>query len=186
VYGNKGSTDQHAYVQQLREGVNNFFAVFIRVLEDGGGDSGTIEVDEGVTPGDYLDGFWQGTRRALYENGRGSMTLTIPRADAFHLGMLIALFERAVGFYATMVNINAYHQPGVEAGKKAAAAVLDVQAKVVAQLFSGGTQTVEQVAEAIGMPDEIETVYHVLEHMVANGRANAARGEGVFDADYAL
>ena len=36
VYGNKGSTDQHAYVQQLREGVPNFFAVFIRVLESGG------------------------------------------------------------------------------------------------------------------------------------------------------
>ena len=26
VYGNKGSTDQHAYVQQLRDGVDNFFA----------------------------------------------------------------------------------------------------------------------------------------------------------------
>ena len=34
VYGNKGSTDQHAYVQQLREGVNNFFLTFIEVLED--------------------------------------------------------------------------------------------------------------------------------------------------------
>ena len=34
VYGNKGSTDQHAYVQQLREGVNNFFATFIEVLKD--------------------------------------------------------------------------------------------------------------------------------------------------------
>ena len=29
VYGNKGSTDQHAYVQQLRDGVSNFFATFI-------------------------------------------------------------------------------------------------------------------------------------------------------------
>ena len=37
VYGNKGSTDQHAYVQQLREGVDNFFVTFIRVLESGGG-----------------------------------------------------------------------------------------------------------------------------------------------------
>ena len=36
VYGNKGSTDQHAYVQQLRDGVNNFYAVFIQCLEDGG------------------------------------------------------------------------------------------------------------------------------------------------------
>ena len=35
VYGNKGSTDQHAYVQQLRDGVTNFFAVFIRVLDVG-------------------------------------------------------------------------------------------------------------------------------------------------------
>ena len=34
VYGNKGSTDQHAYVQQLRDGVANFFAVFIEVLKD--------------------------------------------------------------------------------------------------------------------------------------------------------
>lgn len=34
VYGNKGSTDQHAYVQQLREGVANFFATFVEVLED--------------------------------------------------------------------------------------------------------------------------------------------------------
>lgn len=34
VYGNKGSTDQHAYVQQLRDGVNNFFATFIEVLSD--------------------------------------------------------------------------------------------------------------------------------------------------------
>ena len=36
VYGNKGTTDQHAYVQQLRDGVNNFFVTFIRVLESGG------------------------------------------------------------------------------------------------------------------------------------------------------
>jgi glucose-6-phosphate isomerase len=32
--------------------------------------------------------------------------------------MLIALYERAVGPYASLVGINAYHQPGVEAGKK--------------------------------------------------------------------
>ena len=34
VYGNKGSTDQHAYVQQLREGVANFYATFIEVRCD--------------------------------------------------------------------------------------------------------------------------------------------------------
>src|SRR5206468_6487241 len=58
VYGNKGSTDQHAYVQQLRDGVNNFFATFIRVLESGGP---AQEVAPGVTAGDYLHGFLLGT-----------------------------------------------------------------------------------------------------------------------------
>ena len=66
VYGNKGSTDQHAYVQQLREGINNFFVTFIRVLKDRSGAS--IQVEDLITSGDYLDGFYQGTRKALYEN----------------------------------------------------------------------------------------------------------------------
>jgi glucose-6-phosphate isomerase len=40
---------------------------------------------------------------------------------------LITLFDSAVGFYASLININAYHQPGVEAGKKAAANIIDLQ-----------------------------------------------------------
>src|SRR5687767_7630761 len=121
VYGNKGSTDQHAYVQQLREGVPNFFALFIRVLESGGS---AMEVEPGATAGDYLHGFLLGTRAALFDNERESMTITIDRVDASTVGALIALFERAVGLYAVLIEVNAYHQPGVEAGKKAAAAVL--------------------------------------------------------------
>jgi glucose-6-phosphate isomerase len=35
VYGNKGSTDQHAYVQQLRDGIDNFFATYQRRLPAG-------------------------------------------------------------------------------------------------------------------------------------------------------
>ena len=58
VYGNKGSTDQHAYVQQLREGVNNFFLTFIEVLQDRARDY--VEIEPGVTSGDYLKGFFIG------------------------------------------------------------------------------------------------------------------------------
>ena len=104
VYGNKGSTDQHAYVQQLREGIANFFAVFIRVLEDGGS---AQEMEPGVTAGDYLHGFLLGTRTALYENDRESMTITVPRVEARIVGALIALFERAVGLYASLIGVNA-------------------------------------------------------------------------------
>ena len=65
VYGNKGSTDQHAYVQQLREGVANFFVTFIEVLKDREGSS--LLVEDGITSGDFLFGFLQGTRAALHE-----------------------------------------------------------------------------------------------------------------------
>ena len=34
VYGNKGSTDQHSFLQQLIEGPSNFFVTFIEVLKD--------------------------------------------------------------------------------------------------------------------------------------------------------
>lgn len=169
VYGNKGSTDQHAYVQQLRDGVNNFFIVFIRVLEDGGQ---RIEVDPGVTPGDYLHGFLLGTREALFANDRQSMTITVRKVDAKTIGGLIALFERAVGFYGSLVNINAYHQPGVEAGKKAAAAVLALQSKIVAAL-SSSPQSADQIAQNIGAADSAETVYLLLQHLAANGQAKA-------------
>jgi glucose-6-phosphate isomerase len=180
VYGNKGSTDQHAYVQQLRDGVNNFFLTFVRVLEDGGK---TVEVEPGATPGDFLHGFLLGTRAALFENDRESVTITVPRVDARTVGALIALFERAVGYYATLVNINAYHQPGVEAGKKAAAAVLDLQRKALAAL-SGSPQTADQVAAALGDPGSAETVYHVLEHLAANGRARVAREAGAAETTF--
>jgi glucose-6-phosphate isomerase len=172
VYGNKGSTDQHAYVQQLRDGVPNFFVTFVRVLEEGG--SG-VQVEPGVTAGDYLHGFLLGTRQALFENDRPSITLTIRRADARGLGVLIALFERAVGLYASLIGINAYHQPGVEAGKKAAAAVLKLQAQA-AQALGAEAQTAAQVAARIGSADAVETVYWVLEHLAANGRAAASGG----------
>ncbi|MDY7024299.1 MAG: glucose-6-phosphate isomerase, partial [Cyanobacteriota bacterium] len=94
VYGNKGSTDQHAYVQQLREGVSNFFATFIEVLKDRQGSS--PEVEPNVTAGDYLSGFLQGTRQALYENQRDSITITVNEASPRTVGALIALYERAV------------------------------------------------------------------------------------------
>ena len=56
VYGNKGSTDQHAYVQQLRDGLDNFFVTFIEVLKDRAPERAVLEVEPGVTSGDYLFG----------------------------------------------------------------------------------------------------------------------------------
>ena len=163
VYGNKGSTDQHAYVQQLRDGVHNFFVTFIEVRKDRAGQS--IEVEPGVTSGDFLQGFLRGTRAALYEGGRDSLTISIPEVTPFQVGALIALYDRAVGFYATLVNINAYHQPGVEAGKKAAATVLKTLTRVRGSL-SATAQTASQIATALS--EDPEAVFHALNHLAAN------------------
>jgi len=172
VYGNKGSTDQHAYVQQLREGVNNFFATFIEVRYGRNGDS--IEVEPGNTSQDYLQGFLRGSRKALYENGRNSVTISIREVTPHTLGMLIALFERAVSFYASLVNINAYHQPGVEAGKAAAATFLDLLGRVRSRLVSEA-KTAEQVAFEVDA--DPEDVYHCLVHLANNREAQMSLGK---------
>jgi glucose-6-phosphate isomerase len=171
VYGNKGSTDQHAYIQQLRDGVNNFFACFIEVRK--GRDGKSIEVDPGTTSADYLQGFFRGTRKALHAAGRKSLTISIPEVTPFQLGLLIALFERSVSFYASLVNINAYHQPGVEAGKKAAGIFLETLSAVRSHLTSEA-RTADEIASAAGA--DPEDVYHCLTHLAANGEAHSTIG----------
>jgi glucose-6-phosphate isomerase len=188
VYGNKGSTDQHAYVQQLRDGLNNFFVTFIEVLKDRDGKSPQVEPD--VTSGDFLSGFFQGTRQALYESNRESITITLPEVNARAIGALIALYERTVGFYATLININAYHQPGVEAGKKAAGTVISLQNKLLAYLkaHKGEPFTLDQLAAGIGAPDELETIFKILQHAAANKdhrvRQTMVRGADAWQAKY--
>jgi glucose-6-phosphate isomerase len=176
VYGNKGSTDQHAYVQQLREGVVNFFVTFIEVLEDRKGSS--IEVESDATTGDFLSGFMQGTREALYENERDSITVSINRVDAQTVGALIALYERAVGFYGSLVHVNAYHQPGVEAGKKVACTLLALQRAILAELRTEKQPIpLTLLAEKVGAVEQIETVYKIVRHLAANQRSVSLQGD---------
>jgi glucose-6-phosphate isomerase len=175
VYGNKGSTDQHAYVQQLRDGVNNFFATFIEVRK--ARDAAGFEVEPGFTSGDYLQGFLRGTRKALADKGRESVTLSIDEVSSYSLGVLVGLFERTVSFYATLVNVNAYHQPGVEAGKKAATDFLKQMGQVLNSLpDSGQGITADDLAVQIGI--DPEDARHMLSHLSANGRVKiTALGE---------
>jgi len=173
VYGNKGSTDQHAFVQQLRDGRHDFFALFVRVLQDRRGADLPVD-DAGATAGDYLDGFWQGTRQALWEGGRHSATLTLASLDEQAFGAVVALFERAVGLYAELIDVNAYHQPGVEAGKKAAAEVLDLQGRLLAALGDTPRGVADLAAEVGG---DALTAWDVLRHLAANNRC-VATGPG--------
>lgn len=177
VYGNKGSTDQHAYVQQLREGVPNFFVTFIQVLKDRAGQS--ADVEPGVTTGDYLHGFWQGTRRALYDNDIDLISIILDDVTPQSVGAMIALYERAVGLYAELINVNAYHQPGVEAGKKAAGVVLEIQKALLKQVHAAKQPlTAGELAAKAGYPDDAETAYLILQHMAANPDHGIVRTAG--------
>jgi glucose-6-phosphate isomerase len=181
VYGNKGSTDQHAYLQQLREGLDNFFVVFIEVLKDRISTE-TIAVEENITSGDYLFGFLMGTRQALHENARGSITLTLNNVSARSVGALISLFERAVGFYSTLINVNAYHQPGVEAGKKAAENVIHLQRDILKLSAQHGLMSVNDIGSALKASPE--SVFKICEHLTANGRMLRAAGFTTGDARF--
>ncbi|MDR0727307.1 MAG: glucose-6-phosphate isomerase [Puniceicoccales bacterium] len=170
VYGNKGSTDQHAYVQQLRDGMDNFFVTFIEVLRN---QSATGQnVVNAAEAADYLEGFLLGTREALSECGRMSITITLRELTPFSLGMLIALYERAVGFYAELIDVNAYDQPGVEAGKKAAAEILLLK-KEICDYLSQNSLSLENVdaatiAKALHREERGELIFKLLEFLRAN------------------
>jgi len=165
VLANKGTTDQHALIQHLRDGTDDSLNTFVEVLEDGGS---SREVSPGVRVGDIASAFLAGTREALTEAGRPCLTFTLNRLDLKSFGALIALMERAVGFYASLIGINAYDQPGVEAGKRSAARFLRLQGELLETLTLDTPVTVEALSEALAA--SVPDIAHLLRHLCANGR----------------
>jgi glucose-6-phosphate isomerase len=136
-------------------------------------------VEEKVTCGDFLHGFYLGTRQALTDKDRESLTITVNEVSANTVGKLIALFERAVGLYASLININAYHQPGVEAGKKAAGQVIEIQRKILNYLSNQSDKlfTASEISKAIGAECDIETVYKVIQHLASNPHHSISKSQ---------
>jgi glucose-6-phosphate isomerase len=110
--------------------------------------------------------------------------MSIPEVNAFYIGVLIAGYERAVGFCGSLVNINAYNQPGVEAGKKAASRLLQLQKRVHEEL-SREKKTAEQIARPIDA--DPQDVFHLLRHLASNDpRIKVAAGDEAADDRFAL
>jgi glucose-6-phosphate isomerase len=177
VYGNRGSTDQHAFIQQVRDGRDDAFVHFVEATAPGA----RSPADGGYDAADHLLGFRVGTATALAEGGRPSLSIRLPDASARSLGALIALFERAVGIYAELVDINAYHQPGVEAGKRAARATLDALDRVVAAL-PAAPAFAHDIATVANLDPRL--AWRLLEHLAATGRACRSAGGRPADDQY--
>ena len=168
VFGNKGGTDAHAFIQQLNDGRDDFFATFIEVLHD----ADNVPMSSDLNMGDYLHGFLYGLAAALEAKKRPVITMEISTVSPANLGALIALYERAVAIYAEFININAFHQPGVQAYKLAAKSMLAIREK----LFTGLTQrpvsgTAAELAAMTGLNDNVPVVAGWLNRAAANPEA---------------
>jgi glucose-6-phosphate isomerase len=67
---------------------------------------------------------FEGTRLALTEQKRPNCTITLDELSALTLGQLFYLFELQTAYGGKFYNVNAFDQPGVEAGKINAFAML--------------------------------------------------------------
>lgn len=166
VFGNKGSADQHAIVQQLRDGPSGVSVNFIDVHE---------EVEPGLLEATDLQfALHSGTAQALFEAGRPVVTVSLPDVAPASLGALIALYERAVGLTAEMMNINAYNQPGVEAGKTAARSEM-VWLERLQDRLGREPQTAQSLADDLDLPPE--RVWRLAHHLAHTRRAIHTAGK---------
>lgn len=166
VFGNKGGTDAHAFIQQLNDGRDDFFVTFIEVLED----VLAAPITKEIAMGDYLHGFMTGLSNALRSKKRQVIEMKLNNVSPFNLGMLIALYERAVAAYAELIHINAFHQPGVQAYKLASKGIIQMLTALEEKLPSivPFTGTAGEIAVKLGITEEYE-LEGILAKLAANG-----------------
>ena len=166
VFGNKGGTDAHAFIQQLNDGRDDFFVTFIEVLED----VLAAPITKEIAMGDYLHGFMTGLSNALRSKKRQVIEMKLNNVSPFNLGMLIALYERAVAAYAELIHINAFHQPGVQAYKLASKGIIQMLTALEEKLPSIApfTGTAGEISAKLGMTEEYE-LEGILAKLAANG-----------------
>ncbi len=166
VFGNKGGTDAHAFIQQLNDGRDDFFVTFIEVMKD----AMALPMGEGIFMGDYLHGFQAGLSNALQDKGRQVIQIRIQELSEYSLGMIIALYERAVAVYAEFIHINAFHQPGVQAYKLASKGIIKILEEIEVKLAGLGSfeGTVTELAERLDMSGKEVEVGGLLAKLAEN------------------
>ncbi len=127
-----GVTDQHSQVQLYVEGP---FDKWFTLLEIGQhdhrvqipadyGDKDALAYLGGRSLSELLAAEREGTRIALTEAGRPNVSIRFPRVTAHTVGQYMYLMEYAVALMGELYGIDAFDQPGVEAGKIAAYALM--------------------------------------------------------------
>ena len=111
-----------------------------------------------------------GLSNALRSKGRSVIEMRLDTVNEYNLGLLIAIYERAVAAYAELIHINAFHQPGVQAYKLASKGVIKLLTDLEAMLeksvgFSG---TVSEFASKLNLADQEYELEGILAKLSAN------------------
>ena len=85
---------------------------------------GALDYLDGRTMAELIKAERLGTIHALTENNRPNMTIMFPDISPYTVGQFMYALEVAVVFSGGLYNINPLDQPGVEAGKIAAFALM--------------------------------------------------------------
>ena len=127
-----GATDQHSQVQLYVEGPPDKVVTFLEVeafrkdvaIPRLFGDLASTAYLGGKRLGQLLTAELRGTEAALTAAGRPNFTYKLPRVSAHVMGQLIYLFEFQTALSGELYGIDAFDQPGVEAGKVATYALM--------------------------------------------------------------
>jgi glucose-6-phosphate isomerase len=130
-----GATDQHSQIQLYAAGPYDKSITFIEVekfrsevpIPEALKEYESAAALAGRTLNELLSAEKRGTEVALTEAGRPNGTLLVPEVSAFTVGQLFYLFEMATAISGALYGINAFVQPGVEAGKVAAYALMGLE-----------------------------------------------------------
>lgn len=122
-----GATDQHAQVQLFAQGPPDKVFDFQLVERHGDdvqipgapADLAGLDYLEGKTFGQLLDAEARATYLALVEAGRPCSLTTWPVVDAQHVGEWLMWQMIATAYSGLLYEVDAFDQPGVEAGKVA-------------------------------------------------------------------
>jgi len=127
-----GATDQHSQVQLYMEGPHDKVITFFEVerfrrdvkIPRLHADLASLGYLGGRTLGELIAAERRGTEVALSAAGRPNFTYRLPEISAHVLGQLIYLFEFQTALSGELYGIDAFDQPGVEAGKIATYALM--------------------------------------------------------------
>ena len=121
-----GATDQHSQLQMFNEGPNDKLICFVKInkhkrdltIQDCSSEHTHFSSYANYRVGQVLNIELDATRRALTENKRPNITITLPELDEYYLSQLMYIFEMATAITGNLLGVNPFDQPGVELAKK--------------------------------------------------------------------